>query len=56
MAKRRGIIGEFLLFMKQHKAYWLLPLIITVLILAAIAILLAIGGQFGISWLMYPAA
>ena len=55
MAKRRGVIGEFLLFMKQHKAYWLLPLIITILLLAAIAVLAAIGGG-SISWLMYPLA
>ena len=55
MAKRRGVISEFFLFMRQHKSYWLLPLIITILLLAAIAVLVAIGGG-SISWLMYPFA
>ncbi len=34
MAKRRGIVGEFLLFLLHHKAYWLIPIIVIFLLLA----------------------
>jgi len=52
MAKRRGIIGEFALFMKEHKSYWLLPLIVTILLLVVITVLAGLGGG-ALSWVMY---
>ena len=33
MANRPSIISEFMLFMKQNKAYWLAPIIIVLLLL-----------------------
>ena len=44
MAKRRGILSEFWLFIREHKAYWLTPIIIAVLLLAGLIILGAVGG------------
>ena len=52
MAKRRGIIGEFFLFLKEHKSYWLVPLIVIFVIFAALIVLTGIGGG-AISWAMY---
>ena len=53
MAKRRGIIGEFALFLKEHKAYWLLPIIVILLIFAVLLLLTTIGGGV-LSPFMYP--
>ncbi|MHC4563865.1 MAG: DUF5989 family protein [Planctomycetota bacterium] len=39
MAKRRGVIGEFLLFLREHKAYWLAPIIIILLLLVVFVVL-----------------
>lgn len=36
MAKRSSITKEFWLFMKAHKAYWMAPIIVTVLVLAVV--------------------
>ena len=33
MAKRRGIVGEFLVFLVHHKAYWMIPIIVILLLL-----------------------
>lgn len=44
MAKRTGVVTEFFLFMKDHKAYWLSPIIIITLLLVGIVILGAVGG------------
>ena len=44
MAKRRGIFSEFWLFVREHKAYWMTPIIIAVLLLAGLIILGAVGG------------
>ncbi len=38
MAKRRGIVGEFLVFLKQHKAYWMIPIIILLLLLVLLSV------------------
>ena len=44
MAKRVGIVREFWLFLREHKAYWLAPLIVVALLLAGIMVLGLIGG------------
>ena len=36
MAKRMGIVGEFFLFLKQNKAWWLAPILIVLLLLIAL--------------------
>ncbi|MBX3291402.1 MAG: hypothetical protein KF881_00765 [Acidobacteria bacterium] len=44
MPRRNNIISEFWLFVREHKAYWLTPIIIVVLLLAGLIILGAVGG------------
>ena len=44
MAKRKGIVSELFMFVRENKAYWLSPIIVAVLILAGIIILGAVGG------------
>lgn len=44
MAKRRGIISEFYLFLRENKVYWMLPIIVVCLLLAGIIALGALGG------------
>ena len=39
MAKRMGIWQEFMLFMKENKAYWMAPIIIVLLLLLALVFL-----------------
>lgn len=39
MAKRQGIVGEFLAFLKHNKAYWMVPIIIVLLLFAALIVL-----------------
>lgn len=41
MAKRMGVLREFMLFLKTNKAYWLAPIIIA---LSLIAAFLVLGG------------
>jgi len=50
MARRRGVIREFFLFVKERKAYWLVPIILVLLLL----ILLIIAGPAGLAPLIYP--
>lgn len=38
MAKRMSILQEFVLFLKENKAYWMAPIIIVFLLLALIVI------------------
>ncbi|MHC4870875.1 MAG: DUF5989 family protein [Planctomycetota bacterium] len=38
MAKRMGIVQEFILFLKENKAYWMAPIIIVFLLLALLVI------------------
>jgi len=40
MAKRRGIVGEFLVFLVHHKAYWMIPIIVILLLLVVLVVLL----------------
>jgi len=42
---------EFLQFLRQEKKWWLVPL---VLILLALAALLVFGSSSGIAWAIYP--
>jgi hypothetical protein len=44
MAKRRGVVGEFFVFLRQHKAYWLIPIIVVLLLLVLLVIFTGAGG------------
>lgn len=44
MARRRNIFSEFFSFFKEHKTYWLLPILIAILFLAGIVVLGGVGG------------
>ncbi len=44
MSRRRSIFSEFYLFVREHKAYWMTPIIIAILLLAGIIVLGALGG------------
>jgi len=44
MPKRRGIVSELWLFIRENKAWWMTPIIIAVLLLAGLIILGAVGG------------
>lgn len=47
MANRTGVLREFLMFCKENKAYWMVPIIIALLLLAVLVILGATGaGSF----------
>lgn len=39
MAKRTSIVTEFWEFMKEHKAYWMAPIIITLLLLVFLVLM-----------------
>jgi hypothetical protein len=41
---RRSIFSEFWLFIREHKAYFLTPIIIAILLLAGLILLGAMGG------------
>jgi Family of unknown function (DUF5989) len=44
MARRTNIVSEFVMFMREHKAYWIAPIVILTLLLAGIIVLGAVGG------------
>lgn len=44
MVKRTSIPAEFLAFVLQHKAYWMIPIIIVLLLFALILILGGTGA------------
>lgn len=44
MSKRKGVVSEFYLFLRENKVYWLSPIIIVTLLLAGIIALGALGG------------
>jgi hypothetical protein len=44
VARRTGILKEFLLFMRQHKAYWMAPLVLVILLLVVLVILGGTGA------------
>jgi hypothetical protein len=43
MPKRQNLISEFIGFIAKRKAYWLIPILIVVLILASLIALAAIS-------------
>jgi hypothetical protein len=44
MAKRMGIVKEFLLFCKENQAYWIVPIVIVLLLLAVLVVLGSTGA------------
>lgn len=44
MAKRTNLVTEFYHFIRQNKVYWLAPIIFSVILLAGIIVLGALGG------------
>jgi len=42
MAKRKGIVREYIGFLRTHKAYWMVPIVVVLLLLA---LLLVFGGS-----------
>lgn len=45
------LFKEFLQFLRQEKKWWLVPLVV---ILVALAALLVFGSSSGIAWAIYP--
>ena len=39
MAKRMGILQEFVLFLKENKAYWMVPIIAVLLLMVVLLVL-----------------
>jgi hypothetical protein len=39
MAKRTSLISEFLMFVRHNKAYWMIPIVVIVLLLAGLVYL-----------------
>jgi hypothetical protein len=37
--RQAGIVREFFLFLKHNKKYWMIPILITLLVLAALIVL-----------------
>ena len=48
---RMGVLGELLQFLWRRKLYWLIPLIVT---LALVAVLIIAGGSGALSVFLYP--
>lgn len=44
MARRNNILSEFILFIRENKAYWITPIVIAVLLLAGLIVLGGVGG------------
>ena len=44
MARRNSILSEFFLFIREHKAYWMTPIVVAVLLLVGIVVAGALGG------------
>ncbi len=42
MAKRENIVSEFVAFLRHNKAYWMVPILVVMLLLA---VLLVFGGS-----------
>ena len=38
MAKRTSIVSEFAMFLKQNKAYWMVPIIVVLLLLTLLIV------------------
>lgn len=50
MARRTNIVGEFWRFMRDHKAYWMAPIVIALLLLVLFVVL---GGTV-VAPFIYP--
>ena len=46
-----ALLKELLLFLREEKKWWLVPL---VLVLVALGALLVFGTSTGIAWALYP--
>ena len=46
-----ALCKEFLLFLRQEKKWWLVPLVLLLVLLGA---LLIFGSSSGIAWALYP--
>jgi hypothetical protein len=46
-----ALFKEFLLFLRQEKKWWLVPLVV---LLVALGALLIFGSSSGIAWALYP--
>ena len=44
MAKRTGIVSEFWAFVKTHKAYWMVPIAVVLLVLLVVIVLGSTGA------------
>jgi hypothetical protein len=44
MNKRKTLLAEFYLFVKHNRAFWLVPVIVAVVLLAGIVALAGFGG------------
>lgn len=44
MPRRMNIIQEFWLFMRTHRSYWLVPIVIVLLLLIGIVVVGSFGG------------
>jgi hypothetical protein len=44
MNRRKSLVSEFYLFVRQNKAYWLTPIILAVILLAGVVVLAGLGG------------
>lgn len=45
------LLKEFLVFARQEKKWWLVPLVLVLLVLGAILVL---ASSSGIAWALYP--
>lgn len=50
MAKRTGVVKEFLLFLRERKLWWLSPIILVLLLLVFLVVL----APAGIAPFIYP--
>ncbi len=46
-----ALCKEFVLFLRQEKKWWLVPLVV---ILVALAAILLFGSSTGLAWAIYP--
>jgi hypothetical protein len=46
-----ALVKEFVQFLRQEKKWWLVPLVVVLLALAALVLF---GSSSGIAWAIYP--
>ncbi len=44
MSKRKSLVSEFYLFVRQNKVFWITPIILAVILLAGVIVLGTLGG------------